>query len=487
VGKFDDVKSYKFDAKKVKKKVNHKIKQIIIGDFNRLTLEQKNYNALLFTGALISFLSFIFNIAISFNIFLNYFTSFSTLILLVLYLLSRKKSYYNIWLSAIAILFVLSVVWFMNNGVIGSIPYIFILSLIVMVLISKHHQLNRVFYIFITTIFVLYGLEYFLGEYIVVPYPSEDVYYKDMTFVFTLVFVCTYYLTRYIKVSYDEEREKVNFQKGIIEDQNNQIYSSLGYASKVQRNIISDKNDLKHLFSEYFVLFSPKDHVSGDFLWVHERDNYGIVLVADCTGHGVPAAFISILGISLLKEIIIQEKKQINAAALLEKLRVKLIDHLYDNKPGDHIEGIDLGVCVFNYPDYTLQYAGANRDLYLVRNKKLELQTPFSAIQSDEQNCLYAFKGTKNTIGYDYIKRPFGKLEIEFYTGDTFYLFSDGFPDQLNYEGKAKIGMSRFRKKMLSMQYMPLSLQGNHLVTMLQDWKGDKDQTDDILVVGVRM
>lgn len=487
VGKFDDVKSFKFDAKKVKKKVNHKIKQIIIGESEKLLIEEKNYNALLFIGTVLSIISCVFNYIQSFNIFLNIFTIFSSALLGTLYLLARFKRFYNIWLSSIVILFIMSVVWFMNNGAIGSIPYIFILSLIILVLISRRHQQNKILYLFITTVFFLYVLEYYFGELLVFEYPTKQIYYKDMIFVFNLVMVCAFYVSRYVKRSYEEEREKVNFQKGIIEDQNNQIYSSLGYASKVQRNIISDKNDLKHLFSEYFVLFSPKDHVSGDFLWVHERDNYGIVLVADCTGHGVPAAFISILGISLLKEIIIQEKKQINAAALLEKLRVKLIDHLYDNKPGDHIEGIDLGVCVFNYPDYTLQYAGANRDLYLVRNKKLELQTPFSAIQSDEQNCLYAFKGTKNTIGYDYIKRPFGKLEIEFYTGDTFYLFSDGFPDQLNYEGKAKIGMSRFRKKMLSMQYMPLSLQGNHLVTMLQDWKGDKDQTDDILVVGVRM
>ncbi len=483
VGKIDDVKSFKFDAKKYTKIITN----LIIGDENDFSLEHRNYNALCFIGAFISLITCAFNFALSLPTFLNYFTLFSSLFLAILYYLSRFRNYYNIWLSSISILGIVSVVWFMNSGIIGSIPYVFILSFIILILISKHHQQNKVFYLFFITLFILYGLEYFFGDQLVQEYPTKSIYYKDMVFVFVVVLIVIFIAIRYVKRSYEIERDRANFQRGIIEDQNNQIYSSLGYASKVQRNIISDEKDLKHLFSEHFVLFSPKDYVSGDFLWVHERDNYGIVLVADCTGHGVPAAFISILGISLLKEIIIQEKKQINAAALLEKLRKKLIDHLYDNKPGDHIEGIDLGVCVFNYPDYTLQYAGANRDLYLVRNKKLELQTPFRAIQSDEHHCLYAFKGTKNTIGYDYVKRSFSKLEIEFYAGDTFYLFSDGFPDQLNYEGKTKIGMSRFRKKMLSMQYMPLSLQGNHLVTMLQDWKGDKRQTDDILVVGVRM
>ncbi len=417
----------------------------------------------------------------------NIFTIFSTGLLGTLYYFSRIKRIYNVWLSTGVILFILSIVWFMNNGAIGSIPYIFILSLIILVLIAKRNQQNNILYIFLITIICLYALEYFFGDVLVYEYPSKQIYYKDMIFVFNLVLVSTFFVARYVKRSYEYERNKVNFQKGIIEEQNSQIYSSLEYASMVQRNIISDENDLKNLFTDYFVLFKPKDIVSGDFLWVHEKEHHGIVVVADCTGHGVPAAFLSILGISLLKEIINQEGVVNNAAILLEKLRKKLIVHLYNNEPGNHIEGIDMAVCIFNYPDYSLQFAGANRDLYLIRKKKLEIQTPFNAFQSDDKHCLYTFKATKNTIGFDYETLAFRKFELEFYTGDTFYLFTDGFPDQLDFNGKKKIGMSRFRNEILNMQAMPLAMQEDHLFKMNLEWKGEKQQTDDILVIGVRL
>ncbi len=485
-GKWIKIKSKKYYINLIKQ-LNKKVLDIIIGEDNVFILEHRNYNALCFIGALISFITCFFNFTLPLPVFLSYFTLFASLFLGYLYYLSRFKNYYNIWLSSFTILGIISVVWFLNNGIIGSIPYIFILSFIILILISKHHQQNRVFYLFIFTLFILYGIEYFWGDILVYKYPNKSIYYKDMVFVFILVLIFIFIAIRYVKRSYEIERDRANRQRIIIEEQNRQIYSSLEYASSVQRNIISDENDLKKLFSAHFVLFSPKDIVSGDFLWVHEKEHYGVVVVADSTGHGVPAAFLSILGVSLLKEIINQGNIVNNADVLLEKFREKLITHLYNNQPGDHIEGIDMAVCIFNYPDYSVQFAGANRDLYLVRNKILEIHTPFNAFQSDQKHCLYRFKGTKNTIGYDFKSLAFMKYELEFYSGDTFYLFTDGFPDQLDYNGKKKIGMPRFRNELLKMQALPLARQQNHLSKMNLKWKGDKQQTDDILVIGVRV
>ncbi len=488
---------FKLSVKKIRGKIktwkplikeyNKKVINIIIGGDNVFILEHRNYNALCFIGALISLITCIFNFALSLPAFLNYFSLFASLFLAYLYYLSRFKNYYNIWLSSITILGIISVVWFLNNGISGSVPYIFILSFIIIILISKHYQQNKVFYLFFFTLCILYGLEYFWGDKLVYEYPDKSIYYKDMVFVFIMVLIFVFIAIRYVKRSFEIERDRANMQKMIIEDQNRQIYSSLDYASMVQRNIISDEDDLKNLFIDYFVLFNPKDIVSGDFFWVHEKDHFGIVVVADCTGHGVPAAFLSILGISLLKEIINQEGIVNNAAVLLEMLREKLIAHLYNNEPGNHIEGIDMAVCIFNYPDYSLQFAGANRDLYLVRKKKLEIHTPFNAFQSDDKHCLYTFKATKNTIGFDFEKLAFRKYELEFYSGDTFYLFTDGFPDQLDYNGKKKIGMRTFRNELLKIQAMPLPIQEEHLLKMNHDWKGEKQQTDDILVVGLRL
>jgi hypothetical protein len=464
-------------------------KSPIISSTTSFSLEHINFNALLFTASLFSISSCFFNFIETAYTPLAGFTIFSSVVLLFLYYLSRFRNYYNLWISLVTVLLLLSLTWFMNGGLIGSVPYIYLLSLIVLIITAKRHQHNKIFSLFIVNISILYILEYYFGEQLVHPYANRSSYYNDLIFVFILVLFCLFFLTRVFKRSYDNEREKVHNQAAIIEKQNKEHRSSLVYASYLQKKIISDKNKLHFLFTDHFVLFEPKDVVSGDFYWIKERGNYSIIAVADCTGHGVPAAFLSIMGISLLEEIIKEEAEELNAAALLEKLRIKFISYLKDDdsdKQQPH-DGIDLGICVVNYQDCTFQFSGANRSLILLRPNQLPEANAYHEKEVAGNNTLYSYKATKNTIGFNYKEYPFVNHTIDFHLKDTFYLFSDGYADQFDSENKKKFKVSRLKKEIAAIQELPMQAQATYLANLHEKWKGGTEQTDDILIIGLRM
>lgn len=453
------------------------------------SLEHISFNAILFAASLISIFSCIFNFIGSFDVLLNVFTIFSSLVLVFLYYLSRFRNYYNIWISTITILLLLSLSWLMNAGSIGSGSYLYLLSLVLLIIIARRHQQNWIFSLVLLNISVLYILEYYFGNRLVHPYPDLSSYYGDMIFVFILVLFCVFFATRFIKRSFDDERNIVNQQRLIIEEQNNELLASLTYASNLQKKIISNENQLGLLFSDYFVLFKPKDIVSGDYYWIKERGKYSIVVVADCTGHGVPAAFLSIMGISLFEEIIKQEGEELNAGALLGKLRDKFIAYLEKNNLGEEYsrDGMDVGICVVNYEDYTFQFSGANRSLVMVRSNKYSEAPGYYEKEKADAYTLYSYKPTKNTIGFNYKEYPFTTHTINFFLKDTFYLFSDGYGDQFDSQNKKKFKVSKLKKEFLKVQDLPLPTQGEYLNSLHKKWKGDMGQTDDILIIGLRM
>ncbi len=469
-------------------RVHKAIRFPITNEHDEFSLERLNSNTFLFAGSLISVLSCVFNYVEGFGPVLTVFTIISSIVLILLYYLSRFKNYSNIWLSACTVLLLLSISWFMNGGAIGSTSFMYLFTVIILNIIAKPDQQNGLFILVLVNISVLYVVEYFYGYFLVHPYPNILSYYSDVIFVFLLILFGVFFSTRFIKRSYDEGRNIVQQQKMIIEKQNKEHLESLTYASYLQKKIMPDETKLCMLFSDYFVLFQPKDIVSGDFYWIKERENYGIVVVADCTGHGVPAAFLSVIGISLLEEIVNQEGNELNAAAILEKLRNKFISYLQNNSSGEESkDGIDLGICVMNYQDSTLQFSSANRPLIMIRGNQYPEATAYSEKEVKGDYTLYLYKATKNIIGLNYREFSFTNIDIDVFSRDTFYMFSDGYADQFDYMNKKKFKMSQLKKELLKIQDFSMQRQSAHLLDTHYKWKGHTGQTDDMVVIGLRM
>ncbi len=260
-------------------------------------------------------------------------------------------------------------------------------------------------------------------------------------------------------------------QKEQIEYKNREITDSLNYASQIQSAILPPIEMLKESLADFFVFNKPKDIVSGDFYWINRRNGQLLVTAADCTGHGVPGAFLSLLGVTFLNEIT-NKLQTLRANLILDLLRDRVIKSLnqggYNKK---RLDGIDLSLAVIDFAKMELQFAGANNSLYLVRN-----------------GYLSEFKGNRMPIGlHAHRDRPFTNHDIEIKKGDVVYLFSDGFIDQFGGEFGRKFLSRNFKSLLIEIYHLPLQEQSNILEKILESWKGEFDQIDDILIVGLKI
>lgn len=261
--------------------------------------------------------------------------------------------------------------------------------------------------------------------------------------------------------------ETVNLQKKEIEKNHNNIQDSINYASRIQQALLPAESFFSQNFNSHFVLYKPKDIVSGDFYYLKKVDNYIIIAVADCTGHGVPGAFVSMLGIAFLNEIV--RKKEVTSASLiLEHLRTQVKGTLHG---GDSKDGMDIALCLIDIRTNKLQFAGANNPLYILRNTEL-----------------IEIKGTPNPIGTYYTdESDFINNDIKLKKNDSIYMFSDGYIDQFGGLKDKKFMLSRFQKLLTTIQHKTLEDQKNILNNSIEKWKGGNTQTDDILVIGVKI
>ncbi len=262
----------------------------------------------------------------------------------------------------------------------------------------------------------------------------------------------------------------VNKQKEKIEESHKQIRNSINYASRIQNAIMPNLDLFEDNFLDYFIMFKPRDVVSGDFYWAKKINEFFIFVAADCTGHGVPGAFVSMLGISLLNEIVMKEKI-IKPNEVLDLLRDE-IKNSFKTK-GKKIgtkDGMDLAMCVINTKTNELQFSGANNPLYLIRNKEL-----------------IEFKGDKQPIGAYRKEKKFTNQIIKFKKNDLFYVFSDGYIDQFGGEKGRKFMKKKFKKLILKIQNKNMKEQRQILNEVFENWKGDLKQIDDTLVIGVKI
>lgn len=260
-----------------------------------------------------------------------------------------------------------------------------------------------------------------------------------------------------------EQRDKIQFQQKELEQ-------SLKYASSIQSALLPDLKYFKKLFPESFILFKPRDIVSGDFYWYGRKGSRVAVAAADCTGHGVPGAFMSMLGISFLNEIV--SKCIPRANTILNRLRENVMKALHQTgEVSEHKDGMDIALCVIDLEKLEMEYSGAFNPLYLIK-----------------QGVLHQTHGDKMPIGINAVEeKSFTNHIINLEKGDLIYLFSDGYPDQFGGPHNKKFKYRSLRELMVKISPKPMETQKKELERSFIKWKADYEQVDDVLMIGLKI
>jgi serine phosphatase RsbU (regulator of sigma subunit) len=265
------------------------------------------------------------------------------------------------------------------------------------------------------------------------------------------------------------QNEKLVEQRDEIQSQKQSIIDSINYASRIQKAVLPPENGLVTFFDDSFIYYKPRDIVSGDFFWYRHTHNRFILVAADCTGHGVPAGFMSMLGVSLLNQIIGQNPN-LHANEILNQLRAMVISSLHQE--GTLVEtkdGMDLSLLIFDKELKNMEFAAANNPLFLIRNKEILI-----------------YKADKMPIGVSFRREyDFALHNIDLQKGDKCYIFSDGYVDQFGGDRNGKFLVKRFRELLVEINYLDMSAQRERLHAEFLNWKGENEQVDDILIIGV--
>jgi len=264
--------------------------------------------------------------------------------------------------------------------------------------------------------------------------------------------------------------EKVKERTIELEEKNNAIIRSIQYARRIQNAMLPSEKLFERYFSDYFILNKPKEIVSGDFYWVNKVDGKIIFTIADCTGHGVSGAFMSILGIMLLDQIT-EVDKVVQADKILNILRERINMAIRRKKNQEEMkDGLDLTLCVFDPAGKTLQFSGAFDRIYRIRNHTLNKIKLDQNLWNSHMDC----------------DIPCKNYEINVHPGDVFYLFTDGYPDQFGGEKNKKFTLKRFQDLLMKIYHKRMNKQKQILDDTITEWQGPMEQIDDITVMGIQ-
>jgi tetratricopeptide (TPR) repeat protein len=305
------------------------------------------------------------------------------------------------------------------------------------------------------------------------------------------------------------QKQVIESAHNALEEKNRRITSSINYAKRIQEALLGEKEHVTPDLPPHFVLLKPQATVSGDFHWGFKKENYWYVAVADCTGHGVPGGFLTMLGSAFLNEIT-SKPGQIQPAEILNQLRQRFIKELGEGevpKQGGMRmrDGMDISLLRLNLKTKEAQWAGANNSLYVVsgsefgvsgskwkvfnakdNNPKLQTQNKKHETRNTK---LYELPPDKQPISYMQGPKPFTNHEIELQEGDTLYLFSDGYPDQFGGPIGKKFMYRRFKEVLCKIHDKEMDQQKQHLDRTIEDWmaQNDEEQIDDICILGVKI
>jgi serine phosphatase RsbU (regulator of sigma subunit) len=276
-----------------------------------------------------------------------------------------------------------------------------------------------------------------------------------------------------------EQKNEIEKQRDIAEKQRDQISvqkqkitDSIEYASKIQAAVLPPSQLVHKVIPNAFIMLRPRDIVSGDFYWVRKVNNQAVVAAVDCTGHGVPGAFMSMLGTSLLNEIV-DKGSFTDAGDILNQLRESVKNALHQNQEyGESTsDGMDCALCIIDFDKRKMQFAGANNPLYIFRNQQL-----------------IEYAGDRMPIGIHLlVEEQFKNHTIDLEPDDMLYIFSDGYYDQFGGDKGRKMYSRNFKQNLFEIHTYPVQEQGSLLETIFDTWKGNQRQIDDVLVMGIRI
>jgi len=274
------------------------------------------------------------------------------------------------------------------------------------------------------------------------------------------------------KEDVEKSRDEIEKSKHIIEEKNKDITDSINYAKRIQKAMLPHLKDISTSFPQSFVLFKPKDIVSGDFYFFHKNENIVFIAAADCTGHGVPGAFMSLIGSDKLHDAVLESSDTSEILSLLNKgVKTALKQSETDDKSTR--DGMDIALCSVDSVNRIVKYAGANRPMWIIRKGQIIIEE---------------IKATKNAIGgFTEDSQHYDTHVLRLQQGDTFYISTDGYADTFGGNEGKKISTKKFKDILLSIQDKSLKEQEKHLDDFVENWKAGTEQVDDILVIGIRL
>ncbi|OIQ25177.1 MAG: hypothetical protein BM555_06810 [Crocinitomix sp. MedPE-SWsnd] len=298
---------------------------------------------------------------------------------------------------------------------------------------------------------------------------SELVYVINMLLIFMGCFFLIFHYkkgNRLYEKNILDQKKQIESQHDALKESHNEIQDSIRYAKRIQNAILPPDKNLAELLKDYFVLYKPKDIVAGDFYWIESQSGYTFVAVADCTGHGVPGAMVSVICNSSLNRAV-RELKLTDTAQILDKTR-ELIVQEFEKSEEEVKDGMDITLCAIKGND--LQFSGANNSLWIIRDGE------HISLRADKQ-----------PIGKFEFSHPFSSKRFELQKGDQLYLTTDGYQDQFGGDKGKKLKSKNMIDLLLKLSTEPMPDQKSQLDSYIEEWKGDYEQLDDICVLGFKM
>lgn len=281
------------------------------------------------------------------------------------------------------------------------------------------------------------------------------------------------------------QKAEIEKQKNLLENRTRDITDSLNYARRIQKAILRSAQQPEEFFKDSFLVFIPKELVSGDFYWLKSVNDQILFAVADCTGHGAPGAFMSIIGTFGLNQIV-SEMGETHPGDVLNQLN-DLFHNSFEQREGAEIfDGMDLAFCNYNPKTRELKFAGANIYLHILR--KSSAPAPSSIILHTAANhTLYQIKCDKQSIGYVFDRSPFSTHSVQLMEGDTIYIFTDGYTDQFGGPNGKKFRYTELRNLLCNIAELPMNKQKDQLIESFTQWKGNNVQVDDVTFLGIKI
>ena len=288
--------------------------------------------------------------------------------------------------------------------------------------------------------------------------------------VFALILVQVYRNKRKANSLLSLQKNEIEQQSLVLQEKNHEILDSITYAKRIQKAILPTDDFWFHELKNSFVWYEPKDIIAGDFYWMIEHEGLLLFAAADCTGHGVPGAMVSVVCNNALNRSV-KEFGLVDPGKILDKTR-ELVINEFEKSEDDVKDGMDIALICLDKKTNEVDYAGAHNSLWVIRKGTSEIEE---------------YKANKQPIGTFAKPEPFKTHKVQLGTEDQFYIFSDGFADQFGGEKGKKFKSSNFKKLLIQNKDLDISLQKERLIQTFIDWKGDLDQLDDVCVIGVRV